>query len=968
MINSLLTYLKTNYRRRDVLNISMIASAYILFAKIALTYFSADGVISIVWPSSGLGLTALLLGGRRYWLAVFLGSFIANLWVTHINYKVAFVIAFGDTLEPLLAVTLLESLKLFDNGINKHSDYLQLTLAAVLSACVGAIIGNLALIINQLELLNSVGSNLFNWWLGDLLGIILFTPLALVWRYLPVHWLTKRTLLETVSCFGLALLCGQIVFLDLLITSTISGYWLFVFVAWAAIRYGRHGVLLITSIVLIQGLISVLQHKGHFGTLEMQQGLFDFCCYMLVLNAVGINLALVIKKRDSIEKALRISQQRLLTAQHIARLAHWEWNISQDKVFWSREACCLFGLSLHAQISNSAVFFQKVHPDDHQFIRDVISYISRPRKLYTLNYRIYLPNDELRYLQSQLKIVSNPQGDTIITGTIQDITERKLNNNNALPTNYQNNNEAIVICNDKNIIIAANEAFCRMSGYSEHELLTQPAHSLSLHYQNANFYNDMYSVLKATGQWQGELCSLHKTGKIRAEWLSINTIFNDDGSVYRYVLSYYNTLHKQYNFDPLTELPNNYTFHNRLKYALDRSNYRQQQLMLLLLNLDGFKKINALGYSFGDALLSEVATRLLSCLRQTDTVARLNGDEFAIITTELNDIKNAEIIVQRIFNKLLEPFYIGGKTLTISASVGIAIYPNDADNSDKLMQYAHHALITAKKQGHNQYCYFTANIEELNQVSADLRNALINQQFFMYYQPIIDLSAGTIAKAEAFIRWQHPKRGLINPDAFIPVAKESGLVSEIDAWVFEEVLAQLVRWRGKYAPDFQISINKSPCQLNTKNILAAQLIDSGLNENSIVLKITEDMLLDAGEIVEKKLTAFRNAHIQVSLEDFDMGYYALAYLKRFDINYLKINQSFVRSLKADSQKMTLCQTIIAMAHKLDIKVIAEGIETEEQLGILRGFGCDYGQGYLFAKPMPANQFERLFDDKPSYLL
>jgi diguanylate cyclase (GGDEF)-like protein/PAS domain S-box-containing protein len=423
---------------------------------------------------------------------------------------------------------------------------------------------------------------------------------------------------------------------------------------------------------------------------------------------------------------------------------------------------------------------------------------------------------------------------------------------------------------------------------------------------------------------------------------------------------------RQANFDTLTGLPNRRMFYDRLEQEIKKAHRSTTPLALIFLDLDRFKEINdTLGHDQGDLLLRQAAQRLLGCVRETDTVARLGGDEFILI---LNDAGNVEKIGQHILQQLAAPFRLGNEIAYMTASLGITLYPEDAQKPEDLLKNVDQAMYAAKNLGRNRRSYFTQSMQLASQarmqLANDLRVALAKQQFRTAYQPIVELATGKIFKAEALIRWQHPTRGLITPAAFIPVAEDTGLIVDIGDWIFREAAQQARIWRETRHIDFQISINKSPVQFRNDRGAHAPwyeyLQELELPGQSIAVEITESLLLDASENVSQILLEFRDAGIQVSLDDFGTGYSSLSYLKKFDIDYIKIDQAFVANLSPVSEDMALCEAIIVMAHKLGIKVIAEGIETEQQRGLLAEAGCDFGQGYLFSKPLTAEEFERLF--------
>jgi diguanylate cyclase (GGDEF)-like protein/PAS domain S-box-containing protein len=563
---------------------------------------------------------------------------------------------------------------------------------------------------------------------------------------------------------------------------------------------------------------------------------------------------------------------------------------------------------------------------------------------------------------------------------MMDITERKGNEEKLKLANlvYQAIGEAIMVADADNRIVTVNPAFTKLTGYTMHEAVGQSTALLKSGRQNEAFYQVMWHTLETTGQWQGEIWNRRKNGEIYLEWLTINTIYDDNGNRIRHRVAMFSditdqkhaeqTIWQQANFDALTGLPNRHLFYERLEQEMKKSRRMGLPLALLFLDLDHFKDINdTQGHDKGDLLLKETAQRLLSCVRNTDTVARLGGDEFTVILTELHEQDNIERIAQNILRQIAQPFELAGEMTYLSVSIGITLYPEDTDNLDVLIKNADQAMYAAKDQGRNRRHYFTPSMQEvaLNRMRliSDLRNALAERQFWLAYQPIVELATGAIRKAEALVRWQHLTRGLISPAEFIPVAETTGMIIDIGEWVFREAVQQVGQWRTVLHEDFQISINKSPVQFQQEGnghlAWFEYLRELGLPGQSIVVEITEGLLMDADTAITDQLLAFRDAGIQVSLDDFGTGYSSLSYLKKFDIDYLKIDQSFTRNLGVNASDMALCEAMIVMAHKLGIKVIAEGIETQKQCDLLTAAGCDYGQGYLFSKPVSADEFERL---------
>lgn len=424
---------------------------------------------------------------------------------------------------------------------------------------------------------------------------------------------------------------------------------------------------------------------------------------------------------------------------------------------------------------------------------------------------------------------------------------------------------------------------------------------------------------------------------------------------------------RQANYDSLTELPNRHYFHHQMKEAVTAAATTQQRLTLLLLDLDRFKEVNdSLGHRRGDELLMEVGQRIRQCVTLPATVARLGGDEFAIIVpeglhTDLQGLGN------QLMQEISKAYILGGERVFVTVSIGISQYPEDALHAEEMIQHADQAMYDAKSRGRNSLRFFSLAIREaMSQrvnLARDLRMALDNGELRDYYQPIVRLDNGKIVKAEALMRWQHPERGLISPALFIPVAEETGDIIAMGDWIFHQAAQHAIQWQPLMGDDFAISVNKSPVQFveqfNLQSDWVHALRAMGVEGKRIVVEITEGLLLNPDPVVEERLLQFRDMGIQVAIDDFGTGYSSLSYLSKFDIDYLKIDQSFTRNLNAGNESYVLCEAIIVMAHKLGLKVIAEGVETALQRDLLMDIHCDYAQGFFYSPPVPADAFEQM---------
>jgi diguanylate cyclase (GGDEF)-like protein/PAS domain S-box-containing protein len=548
----------------------------------------------------------------------------------------------------------------------------------------------------------------------------------------------------------------------------------------------------------------------------------------------------------------------------------------------------------------------------------------------------------------------------------------------------QNLNSGIVVHAPDSRILYSNPSASRLLGLSSAQLQGKVALDPAWRF----IYEDgqpipaarypVSQILASHTPLKEMVLGVEQPGSAPVIWLMVNgfPVFDAQGALKQAVVNFHDITERKKaeqvvwekaNFDHLTHLPNRRLFHDRLKQQIRQSHRDQASMALLFLDLDRFKEVNdTLGHEMGDLLLIEAARRMKNCLRESDTLARLGGDEFMAILADVHDPAPIGRIAAKLIDALSQPFMLQGQEAAVSASVGIAIYPEDAGSASDLIRHADQAMYTAKEAGRSRFRFFTRHMQEATEsrmsLAMDLRHALARQQMSVDYQPIVALASGQIHKAEALLRWKHPQHGFISPEVFIPIAEEFGSIHEIGDWVFMQAARQARRLQH-LTGGFQISINKSPVQFagehRDHDHWLEHLHTLGLPGSAIAVEITERLLMNPGDTLTDKLQAFREAGIQVALDDFGTGYSSLAYLKKFNIDYLKIDPSFTSGLQPDSPDLALCEAMVLMAHTLGLKVIAEGVETEQQRTLLLDMGCDYGQGWLFARPLPGDELEKL---------
>ncbi|WP_229259633.1 putative bifunctional diguanylate cyclase/phosphodiesterase [Duganella aceris] len=523
-----------------------------------------------------------------------------------------------------------------------------------------------------------------------------------------------------------------------------------------------------------------------------------------------------------------------------------------------------------------------------------------------------------------------------------------------------------------------NPKMARMLGYGIEEMLDQPLVAFMDDEGRAILERNIARRQQpGNADERREFKFLRKDGSGLWVTLATNPIFGADGG-YLGALALVNDvtaarasaelIWHQANFDDLTALPNRHMLHDRLAQEVKKAHREGVLLALLFIDLDNFKQVNdTLGHEQGDALLVEAARRITTCVRASDTVARLGGDEFVVILSGLDQVSGIDRITQSMLALLNRPFALGAASPSISASIGIALFPSDAATPEQLLRHADQAMYAAKQDGANRYSYFTPDLQlaaqARRQVTLDLRSALADSQFELHYQPIVDLKTGKIARAEALLRWRHPQRGMLAPAEFLACAEAGGLMVEIGDWVFRQAARQARAWQDELGPGFKVGINQSAAQFRGDTALYVGWLtytaELGLAPRNLVIELGEGVLLDPGSQVAGRVRELREMGLQVALDNFGTGYSSLAHLKHFGIDLLKLDRSFIGRLESDSGDLAMCEALIVMAHKLGLRVVAEGVETAAQSGLLAMAGCDFAQGHVYARPMPAAELSAL---------
>ena len=685
-------------------------------------------------------------------------------------------------------------------------------------------------------------------------------------------------------------------------------------------------------------------------------------------------LIMDITERVQAKEAILHTQSALEQAQHIAHIGSWDVDIVNDKLTWSDETFRIWEIDKTKFAATFSAFIETVHPEDREKVINSYNNSIADKTSYQIEHRLLFSDGRVKYIQERGEPYYDESGRPIFfIGTSLDVTERKRFEGLVSLQNHALDHigEAVYLVDEQARICHINKAACNMLGYSHEELLAIKIYELDPNYYPENWQNH-WKELMQKGTITLETLHKSKLGELIPIEVNANAI-QHEGQVFNFALVrniterklFEEKMYHQASYDFLTGLPNRRLLLDRLKEEIIKARRSQSNVSLLFIDLDHFKEVNdTLGHDQGDLLLIQAAQRIQLCIRESDVIGRMGGDEFVVILTGLTEPEYLGRVVQNIIDAMSMPFSLDSNISYISASIGIANYPSDVDNMASLISAADQAMYVAKERGRNGFSFFTPNmqkeVQERLELANDLREAIHKKQLQIYLQPIVEISNEQIVKAEALIRWNHPRRGMVPPDKFISIAEETGLIHEIGDLVFHKATEVMSRWLEIDPNGYcQISVNMSARQFLSSDVGApwiSHLSIINLPANHLVIEITESLLLGEEINILEKLNRFREAGIEVALDDFGTGYSAMSYLKKFNIDYLKIDRSFVRDLETDQNDRAIAEAIVVMAHKLGLKTIAEGVETEQQKNILAEVGCDYVQGYYFAKPMPVEDF------------
>jgi len=568
-----------------------------------------------------------------------------------------------------------------------------------------------------------------------------------------------------------------------------------------------------------------------------------------------------------------------------------------------------------------------------------------------------------------------------ITGvvmTITDITQSKLAEQqiNIAAKVFESALEGIIITDSEQRIIKVNSAFTKITGYSSAEIIGKMPRTFSSRRQGKDFYQKMWEAIEKTGEWQGEIWNKRKNGEVFPEWLSISILTDDQGKPMGYIgifsditklVSAQKLIQQQANFDFLTKLPNRQLFFDRLQQAMIQAKRQNKLIGVMFIDLDGFKVINdSLGHSQGDIILQKIAKQMTRVARESDTFARFGGDKFTCLSANMNSETDVIPLVEKLLQAISAPVIVNDLKLNITASIGISIFPTNGEDAETLIQHADNAMYKAKAEGRNSYQFFTAKMHEQvlqhYRMGNDIKIAVQHKKFQVYYQPVIELKTQRIVGAEALIRWEHPVKGFVSPEEFIPIAEDLNLISVIGEFVLERACRFIAKLNKTLSQPLHIAVNFSNqqflqlgCVDNSLKIINASQIGS----HNVIVEITESLMISNKQQYIQQLNTFRDHGIKIAMDDFGTGYSSLSYLKKLPLDILKIDRSFIRDILVDASDASLVETILDIADNFGLKVVAEGVEAAEHADFLTQRDCLFAQGFYFSKPVPEEQFVKI---------
>ncbi len=963
---------------QTVRRLLLLAAAYIATGWLGLQVPYSGSHITLVWLPTGIAVAALVGWGWRIWPGVFAGAALVNLSMGS-PVLLSAAIAVGNTLGPMLTMVCLRSTA-FQSTFKRQRDVGIFIACTALGMTVSSAMGVLCLTMWGVMAPVAMPLGWLSWWMGDTVGVLLAAPLLLTLNRYAISKL-RGDRLTLLLWLAVAMPVAWLVFLrdapQIGQTQPLA-YLTLPLLAWAALRLGPTGAALAGLGFSLVAAWGTSTGHGVFHQSDMHASLFLLWSYMATTMLTGLLITALLAERRQVEKTLRASEQRLRTILETepdcVKIIDHQGNVLEMNAIG---LTMLEADSVQAVQAHGLINF--VEPRDRAAFSTLHQRVMQGANA-TLAFQVKGLRGTLRWLETHAAPMRDANGAiTMLLSITRDITERRHTEENLrIAASAFEAQVGIMVTDPQGVILRVNQRFALDSGYTAEEAVGQTPRLLKSGRHDDAFYTAMWTALRHEGSWQGEIWDRRKNGEIYPKWMTITAVRGDDGVLSQYVSTQMDITERKTAedeirhlafYDPLTLLPNRRLLQDRLSLAIAGKARSARLGALLFIDLDNFKMLNdTLGHDRGDLLLQEVALRLSTCVREGDTVARLGGDEFVVMLDDLGlDVTaaatGAETVGEKILATLSHPYLLAGHGHHSTSSIGITLFGHRDASQEDLLRQADLAMYQAKAAGRNTLRFFDpamqTAVNRRAELETELRQALVAGQIIAHFQAQVD-GVGRITGAETLARWQHPQRGLVPPDEFIPLAEDTGLILPLGRTMLETACSQLVVWSRlpSYA-HLTLAVNVSPRQLRQDDFVP-QVLDmldrTGADPSRLKLELTESLLMDNVEACIAKMAALRARGVGFALDDFGTGYSSLSYLKRLPLEKLKIDRSFVKDVLNDA---AIVRTVMALAQSLGLSVIAEGVETEMQRQFLVNQGCQAFQGYLFSRPVPLADFEQL---------
>ncbi len=684
------------------------------------------------------------------------------------------------------------------------------------------------------------------------------------------------------------------------------------------------------------------------------------------------------KQEEQNYKKLRLG---LKEAQALAHIGHWELDFVTERLYWSDEVYRIFGLKPQAFNATYEAFLEHIHPDDIDLVNEKYLSSLKDKVGYSIEHRIVRENGEIGFVQERCRHEYDSDGNPIRSiGTVHDITKQKNAQNELVLASavFEKMNDGVLITDSNKRIIMINNAFSKISGYTFEEIKGKTPSVFSSGWNDSSLYEEMWSDIDKKKKWDGEIINRKKDGTTYTAKHIIMALYNDSNILTNYIAitndisdmkKQEKLIHNLAYYDFLTALPNRILFEEHVSSRIPKMERYNKKMALFFIDMDNFKNINdTLGHFVGDKFLVEVVKAIKGLIRKEDTFARFGGDEFAILIEDIDIIANIIPLANKIINKFSMPVEVNDAKLYSGISMGVSIFPDDAKTYEGLIKAADTAMYQVKNSGKQNYKFYSKSMnEEIMErvlIENDLRNAIDNDEFFLVYQPKVNLNTKSVYGMEALIRWNHAKNGLMGPDKFINIAENTGQIQKIGLWVAKQAFSDTKKIHDK-GNMLTVSINVSSKQLENKSFVKDIyniVSDVGIDISYVELEITESHIMNN---IQRSMLMLKELHeigFKIAIDDFGTGYSSLSYLKKIPAKTIKIDSSFVLDIDKDEDDRSIVATIIAIAKSLGKDVIAEGSETKEHIETLKSLHCNQVQGYYFSKPLKIEDFKNFIYD------